>query len=326
MRVWGLILVLLQACTAGSPISSTTQATATTLDRPASSSVPPAATSTTLQPADPMRLSNEDGLVIEGVHISNPGGDCVQISRSSRVTIRNSIIGPCEGRGISIRDSTEIVIEGVEFIDSAAGVYALSSTALRVSDNTFESTGRNPIQFDKVTGAGNVIAGNLITNDHGNVQTEDSISVYQSEGTEDRPLLVERNVIRGGGSSPSGSGIMVGDNGGTNILVTRNLLIEPGQVGIGVAGGSRITVTENVVFGTRHDWTNVGLYVWNQHPGTCESIEVRGNVVEFYSSTGAPNPFFEGGNCGTVEGWDANEIGEGLSDELETLEKEILGS
>lgn len=262
--------------------------------------------------------------MIEGVHITNPGGDCIQITRSDRITIRNSIVGPCGGLGLRVRDSEDVSVEGVDFIDSAGGVYALSSSGIQVVDSTFDATGRNPIQFDKVVGAGNVIAGNLIFNDHGNIDTEDSISVYMSEGTEDQPLLVQGNLIRGGGLSPSGSGIMVGDHGGSNIRVLRNLLIEPGQVGIGVAGGNAITVEGNVVYSARHDWTNVGIYVWNQHSDPCGTIAVRDNTVEFYSSSGQSNPYYDGENCGSVDGWDANEVAVGLVDRLDALVREMM--
>jgi parallel beta-helix repeat protein len=232
------------------------------------------------------------------------------------VTIRNSVIGPCGGKAIEVRRSTGVRIEYSELLDSDAGIYALDSSSIVISGNTISNAGRNPVQFDKVTGSGNVVSDNEIHNQEGSSETEDSISIYESSGTESSPLVVEGNLISQGGSSRSGSGILVGDNGGSHVVVRGNTLINPGQVGIGVAGGQNISVVDNLVVSEAFPWSNVGIYVWDQYDTGCEGIEVRGNVVEWYNSTGGVNPFWDAGNCGMVAGWDLNDSSDELGDLL----------
>lgn len=255
----------------------------------------------------PIRLSSESGIVIEDLAISNPDGPCVVIEESADVVIRNSEIGPCGGHAVVIERSTSVRVESLHIADSTSGVYAVESQGVTVAGNVFRDAGRNFVQFDKVTGGGNVISGNSGANKLGGSNAEDMVSVYRSSGTVSSPLMVIGNAFRDGGPSSSGSGIMVGDNGGAHIEVRGNTLSNPGQVGIGVPGGIGIKVVGNTVFSAAHAWSNVGIYVWNQSGGSCGEIEVRDNRVEWYSADGSPSPHWDGGNCGTVSGWDDND-------------------
>ncbi|HLT96512.1 MAG TPA: right-handed parallel beta-helix repeat-containing protein [Acidimicrobiia bacterium] len=270
-----------------------------------------------------MTVSRKRNVVIEGVQVTNPEGDCIVINRSTDIVIRDSRIGPCGGFGVRIRNSTGVILENTEIVDTSGGVYALSSRSVQVRHNRMSSAGRNPIQFDKVSGPGNLIAGNVVINLPGNTETEDSINLYRSEGSEASPIIVEQNLIRHGGSSTTGSGIMVGDHGGRYIWVRENVLIDPGQVGIGVAGGVAISVVGNVVYSGSFDWTNVGIYVWNQDSPACDDIEVRDNTVEFYNSSGARNAYYDGANCGPIAGWETNRIAEELMSTVEALAREL---
>ena len=53
-----------------------------------------------LTPSGPITVSGESGIVIQGLHVTNPNGDCVTITNSTNITIRQSEIGPCNGNGI----------------------------------------------------------------------------------------------------------------------------------------------------------------------------------------------------------------------------------
>lgn len=284
------------------------------------------------QPEGPERLighqiiRGRSGVVMEDLHLSNPDGDCLRIVGSTNIVVRNVTIGPCGGRAIVIERSSGVVVEAMAIGDSRAGIYALNSSGVVVSESLFNDTGRNPIQFDKVTGPGNAITGNLIINLEGSPSTEDSINVYSSGGTEVSPLIVADNFLRNGGSSRSGSGILVGDNGGTHTVVRGNTLINPGQVGIGVAGGRNIVVVDNLVFSESFPWTNVGIYVWDQYESNCGDIEVTGNVVEWYNGSGDPNRFFDAGNCGQVQGWDDNEPADDLATRMRDWMPSVPGS
>lgn len=255
----------------------------------------------------PIVVDSERGVTLKGLSISNPDGVCVRIEGSGQVTIENSEIGPCGGKAIEIVNSTSVSLDRLTIHDSASGVYALNSQAVSVTNSRFQDAGRNFVQFDKVTGEGNVIAGNTGTNRLGGSDAEDFVSVYKSSGTSGSPLRIVGNSFRNGGPSNSGSGIMVGDEGGTHILVQGNSLTNPGQAGIGVPGGSNIRVLGNTVFSAAQPWSNVGIYVWNQTGGACGSIEVRDNRVEWYSANGSANPAWDGGNCGPIAGWESND-------------------
>jgi hypothetical protein len=135
------------------------------------------------------------------------------------------------------------------------------------------------------------------------------VSVFESAGTAASPIRISYNRIRGGGPSTSGGGILAGDAGSSYVDVTDNVLISPGQYGVGIAGGDHARLLRNVIYApTAFAWSNVGLYVWNQTMAIpCESNEVRGNRVFFVNRMG-PNPSWNGGNCGAVAGWATDNI------------------
>ena len=136
----------------------------------------------------------------------------------------------------------------------------------------------------------------------GNAVTEDLISLYRSTGTPKSPIKVLRNRLRGGGRSPSGSGILLGDNGGSHQVAACNTLVEPGQVGIGVASGTNIDVLRNRLFHGPRPWSNLALYVWNQTPAApCRNVRVEGNDVSWRNAEGESYGWWNGGGCGAVD-------------------------
>jgi len=191
------------------------------------------------------------------------------------VTIRNSTIGPCVG---------------AIGTDNGKAIYALNADRVTITANSFVEAGRNAVQFDKVqTG---LIANNVVRYPQGTTNAEDLISVYASHDVE-----VAFNDLSGGGPSNSGSCLMLGDAGGSDQYVHDNICIYPGQVGIGVAGGTFITVVDNVVKSQSYPWSNVGIYVWNQYATPCHDVTVSGNTIEWFNSSGQRNDFWNGGGC-----------------------------
>ncbi len=285
-----------------------------------------------LEPEGPVRVRGRLGVVIEGVHIANPTGPCIVVENSTSVTIRDSRIGPCDGdaislsssaaitvenvavedatRGIAVKNSRDVVIIESSVMNTNSGIYVLNSTGVAVERNRFIDAGRNFVQFDKVTGPGNSVVDNIGRNALGASNAEDFINIYQSTGTADSPIVVAGNRLRDGGPSPSGSGIMVGDAGGGHIAVTDNLLINPGQAGIGVASGHDIIVSGNVVYSDPVEWSNVGIYVWNQYGSECERITVAGNNVQWLHATTGVNAAWDANTCGEVAGWESNSWGD----------------
>ena len=255
--------------------------TTTTTTTPA----PPPTTTTTTQPSGSLTPSGpitvtQSNTVIEGRHFTGSSGDCVRIQGAANVTIRNSTFTNCH-----------------------KAVYAVNASNVRVENIRCEADmsnrGRNCVQFDKVTG-GHVINSTSI-NTNGGTLAEDHISIYQSHGTAQNPILVENNHIEGGGPSRSGSCIMTGDVGGSYQVIRGNTCINPGQVGIGVSGGTNITVDDNTVVSDSFSWTNVGIYVW-RYTGSqpCHSHTVTNNQVAWFNSSGNRNSFWNGGNCGSI--------------------------
>jgi hypothetical protein len=271
---------------------------------------PPPQAEAARQPSGPISVSGESNVVIENLHVSNPGGDCVVVTNSSNVTIRNSTIGPCGGEAVYISDVDGAQVTGSLITDTGNGVLVHRSNSVKVDNNTFRHAGRNFVQFDKVNGAGSSISGNRGENALGGSNAEDFISVYMSGGTSGSPLRVVGNHLRNGGPSNSGSGIMLGDGGGGYVTVSDNALVNPGQVGIGVASGTNITVSNNRVYSDAVSWSNVGIYVWNQYGSACDNIQITGNQVNWTAAGGNANHWYNGGGCGNVtetgNTWGAN--------------------
>lgn len=55
-----------------------------------------------LTSSGPIVINGQNGTVITGLKITSTIGDCVQIINSTNITIKNSEIGPCKGRGVRI--------------------------------------------------------------------------------------------------------------------------------------------------------------------------------------------------------------------------------
>jgi hypothetical protein len=294
----------------GRPSSTTTAPVKTTSTVPKSTTSTSTPNTTTVNTgpktaSGPITISNQSGAVIENLSISNPNGACIRVIGSSNVTIRNSTIGPCGDWAVFIDKSSGVTVEKntIKTASSKGGVYGHSSSGVAVLGNTISHSGRNPIQFDKVTGAGNRIEGNSVSSS----PSEDMINVFKSGGTSGSWLRIVGNTLKDNtGQSRSGSGIMLGDAGGSYVLVEGNKLTNPGQAGIGVAGGSNIRVLNNTVVSAQFAWSNVGIYVWDQYNSNCHSIEVRGNNVSWLNSSGQNNPAWLGGGCGDVAGWNQN--------------------
>jgi hypothetical protein len=266
-------------------------------------------------PSGPIEIHGESNVVIENLHISNPDGRCVTVTRSSNVIIRNSTIGPCGDEAVYLSDVDTALVTDNYITDTGNGVLVHRSESIRVDGNALVNAGRNFVQFDKVNGGGSSISGNRGQNELGGSNAEDLISLFASNGTAGSPILIVGNHLRNGGPSDSGSGIMLGDGGGSHQLVEGNVLVNPGQVGIGVASGYDIAVRGNRIFSSAVSWSNTGLYVWNQYDSECDDITVAGNQVNWTASGGYSNGWWDGGGCSNLSvhdnDWDAP-IGAGI--------------
>ena len=257
-------------------------------------------------------INGMNGVTINNRQFTNPEGHCIQILNSMNITIKENSIRNCSGEGIAMENSTNVAILSNQIEEVRTGVYAQTSTAIRVENNTFKNV-KGPIprgqfvQFNNVSGGGNRINSNRGVNVRGQSNPEDMINLFDSCGTALDPIQVIGNTLEGGGPSKSGGGITTGDYGGCYIRVKDNVLINPGNVGIAIAGGHDIEVLKNTVYSQQTDVSNIGIYVWNVASPECHSHTVRDNMVQWINKDGKKNPAWNSGTCGTVKGWDLNE-------------------
>jgi hypothetical protein len=303
-----------------------------------------------LTSVSPIVIDGERDVVIQNVQVSNSNGPCIQIKNSAQnILIENSEIGPCSGHGIDAEWSYGIDIRNSYIHDTggvniqtyevgglnvynnrlergASLVYNHTSYQISVTHNKFlNAKGPYPrgsfVQFDSVTGGGNRINCNVGENIMGQGNPQDAISLYKSSGDPTDPIQIVGNKIKGGGPSNIGSGIVVGDSSGAYVLITNNILVNPGQVGIGIAGGHDIQALNNLIYARQQSFTNVGAYVWNwnNYDPNCYSHTVQGNRVNWTHKAGFKIPNWDGGNCGPIAGWDDNIWYSNIGPEIEYL-------
>lgn len=163
-------------------------------------------------------------------------------------------------RNIEVTDSHfESVTSGIRFLNSQG--------PLSVKANEAMNSGRNFFQCDKCQGSGIRIERNTIehTQQFGTDKLEDFISLFESSGTENDYIRVSQNRARtdgtGEGVSPSGSFIVLGDHGGSYQIAEENIGVNPGNVGVGAAGGHHIRIIENRMYSDPiRDISNVAFY------------------------------------------------------------------
>ena len=140
----------------------------------------------------------------------------------------------------------ESVTSGIRFLNSQG--------PLKVIGNEAMNSGRNFFQCDKCRGEGIRIERNSMehTQQYGTDELEDFISLFESSGTESDYIRVSRNRARtdgtGTGVSPSGSFIILGDHGGRYQIAEENIGVNPGNVGVGAAGGHHIHIKDNYMY------------------------------------------------------------------------------
>ncbi len=236
------------------------------------------------------RSGNCDGIVIENLTFKDLGPDveAIHLEGCANVTIRNNDFARV-AQAVTVLDSTNVRIEWNRYLD-IVGPHA------RVGKHR-----ANFVQLVRVS------RGYIGHNKGRGGDTEDIVSMYESGGTEASPFVIERNHFEGSTwTSTSGSGIALGDGASAWSIARGNTLLNVGQVGMFIAGGTNQRIIDNVIFGEQRTSSNVGLYVWNQSGSPCSGHEVSGNQVSWRRADGASNPAWNAGNCGTVSGWSSN--------------------
>lgn len=237
------------------------------------------------------KTSGCDNLVIEGRTFKDLGPDveAIHLENCNNVTIRANDFARVS-QGITVLDSTNVRIEWNRYLD-ILGPHA--------------RVGKHRANFVQLV---RVRQGVIAHNKGKGGDTEDIVSMYESGGTASSPFIIEYNHFEGTNwTSTSGSGIALGDGSSSYSIARNNILLNVGQVGVFIAGGTNHKILDNIVYGERRTSSNVGLYVWNQSSSSCSGHEVARNRVWWRNAAGASNPSWNAGNCGTVSGWSSNE-------------------
>ena len=260
----------------------------------------------------------KNNVVLNGLSIIAGDRPAIEISNCTNLRISGCNLSNgtgVEALGIKLFRCINVTIEDCYLTNLSSGVLASTSTRVYINGNKMlNMQGPMPrgqfVQFIDCYGSGNKIMNNRLENTLGKSRPEDAISIYQSDGTPDSPITVQGNWIRGGGPSKTGGGICLGDGGGGWQVASDNILVNPGQYGIGIASGQNMSILRNKVFASQSEFTNVGILAWNQYLKPCGNINIDGNEVNWTASAGYKNPFWNGNNCGLIAGnnnnWDSD--------------------
>ena len=284
----------------------------------------------------PIEHGNKKNIVIEGLDFSDLDGRAITLWNCENVIIRN-----CKFKNIN----------------TSAAIYADKSKDVLITDCTFENVHRGfiagsctgkirfdyndvknilgtlkggeafsqAVQFQRCTGADNSISYNSIENIAGQSSPEDIINIYQSSGTSNSPIRVSNNWIRGGGPSASGGGILLADWGGSYQTAENNILVNPGQYGMGIGGGSNITLSNNKIYAKKQSFTNVGISICNwteKDTGKSYNITLENNEVNWTDRNGNLNMWWIYENMNHLKGKETNKYNKSLNESI--LPKNIL--
>lgn len=257
-------------------------------------------------------LYGQHDITISGKSISGGSAPLIKLTNCYNIHITGNRLSNCGNVGIYLYNCNHITIDNNYITKVSTGVYAdHTQGGIIVNSNQFlNMQGPFPrgqfVQFNNVKGAGSSISYNRGENVIGQSYAEDAISLYQSEGTASSPVAIKGNWIRGGGPSTSGGGIMLGDNGGSYLYASDNILVDPGQFGMAISGGNHITIISNSIYGRQQSFTNVGLYVNDIGGWKTSDCKVTANKVKYYNKDNYQNNAWLSPNSIKPEGWDAN--------------------
>ena len=259
-----------------------------------------------------LSYTGKSNLTISGLSIQGGTTNCITLINCSNIHITQCSIGNATNVGVNMFNCSNVTIDYCYFNKVTTGVYATSCTGgIVVNHNEFlNMQGPYPrgqaTQFNQCNGAGNSISNNMIQNIAGQSSTQEIISVYKSNGTPASPILVNGNFIIGGGPSLTCGGLQLGDNGGSYIYASNNVMVNPGAVGLSVSGGDHVTVINNTVYSTATSISNSGISVWGQAGYAVTNCTVSGNKIKFLNKSGAENDKWIGPSTATPAGWSSN--------------------
>lgn len=264
-------------------------------------------------PSIDISLKNVHDITISHKAIAGGDAPCITLINCYNIHITFNRLSNSKKSGLFIYNCRNILIEHNFFSDVSSGIYAEKSVSggIKVEHNQFlNMQGPFPrgqfVQFNNINGPGNSISYNKCENIFGKSNPEDAISLFKSNGTAGSPIIIKANWIRGGGPSKTGGGIMLGDNGGSYLAAIENILVDPGQYGIAIAGGDHNSIIGNSIYAQSKSFTNVGLYVAGFGGIRCTNSTVAYNKVHYLNSKQSENDSWLGPNADKPLQWDTN--------------------
>lgn len=264
-------------------------------------------------PTDAINLNGVHDITISGKFINGGSVPAITLTNCYNVHITQNLLKNSVTVGVYLVNCKDITVDYNHIVNVSTGVYVENTTGggIIVNYNQFKNMkGPLPrgqfVQFNTVSGANNSISYNKGENYLDHSYPEDAINLYMSNGTADSPIKVIGNWIRGGGPSATGGGIMLGDNGGSYEIAADNILVDPGQYGMAIAGGDNISITNNSLYAKAQSFTNVGIYIWGQSGYSCSNATISGNKVNFKNTQYNENDSWIGTGESNPAGWDTN--------------------
>lgn len=224
--------------------------------------------------------------------------------RVVNVTVRDTGSGDGEANGALRFDNvTDLEVRGCDLARTSSGILATGCTGpLVIEGNRAENIGRNMVQLAACSGGGIRVRYNSMERvgsylRPGAQDVEDWISVWKVQGTAADPVQISFNRARGHGTSGSGSFIMLGDGGGKYQLAEGNIGVTCGQVGIGLSGGTYITVRANAMYSDVWAASNIAFYSADYGTPPCGNHTVENNRANWKNKAGTLNSFWQNGSC-----------------------------
>lgn len=278
----------------------------------------------------------KSNFVIEGLEISNTGdASAIHLENCENVIIRNCKFGPSPlTRAIYLNNCKNVTIIDCTFENIQGGLRASNSQGIKFEHNDVtnilgklrgsNSLG-NMVQYINVQGANNSISYNVVENIPGQSSTEDIINIFNSNGTPESPIIVKGNWIRGGGPSGSGGGINLGDGYGSYQIAEDNILVDPGQFGVGIAGGHNMTMRNNKIYGRSQPFTNIGIGAcnWYEEVGPSYNITIENNLINYRNKEGNVNIWWFYKNVEPIAGKETNRFDASITASI--LPSQIIG-
>ncbi|HVW14638.1 MAG TPA: right-handed parallel beta-helix repeat-containing protein [Mucilaginibacter sp.] len=291
---------------------------------------------TTINWSSPVALYKKSNVTLSGLQISGGSSPCIQLTDCTNIHITKCKLSNCTNYAILIGSGcSNILVDSCLIKNVATGVFAVNcpNGQIRVQYNQFQNmTGPYPkgafVQFSSVGGHFNRIQYNVCENISGQSTPEDGISVYKSSGVAGDPIYVIGNKIRGGGPSTTGAGITIGDGGGSYVTAEYNVLVNTGHMGMQIAGGTNMKITQNTIYSSVFSWSHVGVGCGNYSSAPCGNLTVSYNKVKWWCGYAPdlawykPQPSsIEYDDCyqaslGVPSGWSTNNFGASISSSI----------